>query len=177
MAKGLSQRRIARISGCARDTVRRYANAAQELGLEPGGPDSTDEQLAKLTALNLSTPATVSTLAADVLEPHTEQVEHWLKRDKLQLNRVHEMLIQRGISVSYSSLRRFCNRKDLRTRRNRSAIRMNDPDPGEVVELDFGGLGRIFCPDAGRQRTIYALVLVIAYSRRMFAWPLFRQRL
>ena len=175
--KGLSQRRIAMISGRARDTVRRYVSAARELGLEPGGPDPTEEQLARLAALNLSAPATALTPAADVLEPHTEQIGRWLKRDKLQLTRIHELLAQRGISVSYSSLRRFCNRRDLRTKRGRSTIRMQDPDPGQVAELDFGNLGKIFCPDAGRQRTVHALVLVMAYSRHMFVWPLFSQRL
>ena len=175
--KGLSQRHIARVSGRARDTVRRYVNAARELGLEPGGPDPTDEQLAKLAQLNLSTPARVAAPAADVLEPHTEQIGQWLKRDKLQLTRVHELLIQRGISVSYSSLRRYCNRKDLRTKRNLSTVRMKDPGPGQVVELDFGRLGQIFDTGADRRRTVWALVLVMAYSRHMFVWPLYRQRL
>ncbi len=77
--KGQNQRRIARISGRARDTAKRYVNAAKELGLEPGGPEPTDEQLA---ALNLSTPATVITPAADTLEPHTELIGNWLARDK-----------------------------------------------------------------------------------------------
>ena len=98
--KGLSQRRIARISGRARDTVKRYVNAAKELGLEPGGPEPTDEQLAKLAALNLSTPTGAITPAADILEPHTAQIKQWLQTDKLQLTRIHELLIQRGISVS-----------------------------------------------------------------------------
>ena len=160
--KGLSQRRIARISGRARDTVRRYVNVAGELGLEPGGPDPTDEQLAKLAALNLSTPATVITPAADTLEPHTELIDNWLAKDKLQLTRIHELLYQHGISVSYSSLRRFCDRQGLRTKRNQSTVRIQDPDPGQVVELDFGELGTIFDRDAGRQRTVHALVLVMA---------------
>ena len=102
--KGLSQRRIARISGRARDTVKRYVNAAKELGLDPGGPDPTDGQLAKLTALNPSTPTGAITPAADILEPHTERMKQWLQTDKLQLTRIHELLYQRGILVSYSSL-------------------------------------------------------------------------
>ena len=175
--KRLSQRRIAKISGRARDTVRRYVNAAQKLGLQPGGPDPTDEQLAKLTALNLSTPTGVITPAADILEPHIERIKQGLQTDKLQLTRIHELLAQRGISVSYSSLRRFCDRQGLRAKRNQSTVRMADPDPGQVVELDFGKLGQVFDRDAGRPRTVYALVLVMAYSRHMFVWPLYRQRL
>ena len=175
--KGLSQRRIAQISGRARDTVRRYVSAAQELGLQPGGPDPNNEQLAKLTALNLSAPTRVNTPAADILEPHSEQIKQWLDKDKLQLTRIHELLTQRGISVSYSSLRRFCDRQGLRVKRDRSTIRMADPAPGQVAELDFGKLGQVFDADADRQRTVYALVLVMAYSRHMFVWPLHRQRL
>lgn len=111
--KGLSQRRIARVSGRARDTVRRYVTAARELGLEPGCPDPTDEQLAKLTELNLSTPARVAAPAADVLGPHADRIKRWLQEDRLQLTRIHELLCQRGVSVSYSSLRRFCDRQGL----------------------------------------------------------------
>ena len=57
--KGLSQRRISHFSGRGLDTMRRYVNLALELGLEPDGPEPNDEQLAKLAALNLSTPAQV----------------------------------------------------------------------------------------------------------------------
>ena len=89
--KGLSQRRIAKISGRARDTVRRYVNLAQELGLQPGGPDPTDDQLAKLTALNLSTPTQVITGRRHP-STHTEQIKQWLDKDKLQLTRIHELL-------------------------------------------------------------------------------------
>ncbi len=175
--KGLSQRRIARISGRARDTVRRYVTAARELGLEPGGPDPTDEQLAKLTELNLSTPARVAAPAADALGPHADRIKRWLQEDRLQLTRIHELLCQRGVSVSYSSLRRFCDRQGLRAKRDLSTVRMADPGPGQVAELDFGRLGRIFDRGADRHRTIWVLVLVMAYSRHMFVWPLYRQRL
>ena len=80
--------------------MRRYVNAARELGLQTGGPDPTDAQLAKLTALNLSTPTGAITPAADILEPHTERIKQWLQTDKLQLTRIHELLMPSAASRS-----------------------------------------------------------------------------
>ena len=173
--QGQSQRQIARISGRARQTVKRYIDAIREVGLAPGGPDPTEEQLAALAALNLTAPARVKVPTTDILSPHSGKIEQWLAKDKLQLTRIHELLSERGISVSYTSLRRFCQRQGLRPRRDRSTIRMQDPDPGQVCEFDFGKLGQVFDPDRGRPRTVYAMVMVMAYSRHMFVWPLFKQ--
>ena len=54
---------------------------------------------------------------------------------------------------------------------------MRDPKPVQVLELDFGKLGQIFDPDGDRQRTVWALALVMAYSRHMSVWPLHQRRL
>ena len=43
---GLSQRRIASGTGLSRVTVRRYIAAAEAAGLQPGGPEPSEEQLA-----------------------------------------------------------------------------------------------------------------------------------
>ena len=93
------------MTGRSRITVRRYIEAATKLGLEPGGPGPTDEQLGKLAALNLPGPRRSSTLAADALEEHAARIERWLNRDRLQLTRIHELLGQRGCDISYTSLR------------------------------------------------------------------------
>ena len=81
--KGLSQRRIARISGRARDTVQALRQPPPKSWvLEPGGPEPTDEQLAKLAALNLSTPTGAITPAADTLRaPHrADKASGWPDR-------------------------------------------------------------------------------------------------
>ena len=47
LAGGLSQRRIAGGTGLSRVTVRRYIEAAEAAGLRPGGPEPSEEQLAR----------------------------------------------------------------------------------------------------------------------------------
>src|SRR5712691_11506114 len=57
---GESQRAIARASGVARETVKKYLRAAQELGLAANGPPPTEDQVVRLVQVGrvVSTPRT-----------------------------------------------------------------------------------------------------------------------
>ena len=114
---------------------------------------------------------------ADVLlTPWGDQVYQWLTVDRLQLTRILGLQLERGCEVSYTSLRRFIQRRNWR-RRNAVTVRMEDTAPGEVVELDFGRLGLIHNPGTGRRRKVWALVLVLGYSRHCFVRPTFSRKL
>ena len=54
---------------------------------------------------------------------------------------------------------------------------MEEIPPGEVAELDFGRLGLMEDPETGRRRTVWALIVVLAYSRHSFVWPTHGQKL
>ena len=45
---GESQRAIARASGVARETLKRYVRVAEELGLAAQGPPPTEDQMVRL---------------------------------------------------------------------------------------------------------------------------------
>ena len=92
------------------------------------------------------------------------------------MTRVQELLAERGCEVSYSSLRRFIQRRGWR-RRQPVTVRMEDGPPGEVAEMDFGRLGLVTDPESGRRRTVWALIVVWRYSRHCFVWPTTSQRL
>ena len=92
------------------------------------------------------------------------------------MTRIQELLAQRGCEVSYTSLRRFLQRKHWR-RRSLRTVRMEQSAPGEVAELDFGRLGLIHDPETGRRCTVWALLVVLAYSRHSFVWPTCSQKL
>ena len=70
------------------------------------------------------------------------------------------------------SLRRFIERRGWR-RRSAATVRMAESKPGEVAEAEFGRLGLVVDPEAGRRRVIWALIVVLAYSRHSFVWPTF----
>ena len=173
--EGCSQRHIARTLGVSRITVRRYVAAARDMGLSPDGPEPTPEQVGELAALGRTGSGDPKAPARDRLAPHLERIRNWLEIEKLTLVRIRELLSDRGCEVSESSLRRFVREHGLTV--PRTTVRMADRPPGQAAEMDYGKLGRIFDPDAGRERSVFALAVVLPYSRHMFLWPSYTQTL
>ena len=173
---GNSQRQIATGTGLSRATVRRYIVAAMGAGLTRDGAAPSEDQLSRLAGLNLCTPRKVETPTEEVLAPWADQVYEWLTADRLQVTRIHELLAGRGCRVSYTSLRRFIQRRGWQ-RRSPATVRMGESAPGEVAEMDFGRLGLIEDPATGRRRVVWALIIVLTYSRHSFVWPTFSQKL
>ncbi len=170
---GAGQRALARQTGLSRVTVRKYVAAAEGLGLRRGGPPPTE---AELLALQRPGPREAEAPSEAALARWSGQIERWLVGERLQLTRVLELLEGRGCAVSYSSLRRFVARHGL-GKTAATTVRMAGAEPGAVAEADFGRLGRALDPETGRERVVWALVIVLAYSRHTFVWPLFRQTL
>ena len=173
---GNSQRHIAAGTGLSRATVRKYLAAVEKMGVDRGGPAPTEEQLSLLASVSRGGPRQAHAPTDDLLAPWGDQVYSWLSVDRLQVTRIQELLAERGCWVSYTSLRRFIQRRNWR-RRNTWTVRMGESPPGEVAELDFGRLGYICDPDSGRRGTVWALMVVLSYSRHCFVWPTHSQRL
>ena len=174
--EGNSQRHIASGTGLSRDTVRKYLAAAEEAGVKREGPDPTGKQLNWLLSLSRSGPREAVAPVEEQLESWGDQIYQWVAVDRLQVTRIQELLAQRGCAVSYTSLRRFLQRRNWR-RRSLKTIRMEQSGPGEVAELDFGRLGYIQDQETGRRRAVWALLVVLAYSRHSFLWPTYSQKL
>ena len=111
-----------------------------------------------------------------MLAPWADQIYQWLTGDRLQVTRIHELLVARGCPVSYKSVWGFVQRRQGR-RSRRTTIRIEETRPGEVAEMDFGRLGLIHDSESGRRRVVYGLVLVLGYSRHSFLWPTCNQKL
>ena len=112
-----------------------------------------------------------------MLAPWAAQIYEWLTTDRLQLTRIHELACRdRNCRVSYTSLRRFIQRRGWQ-RRSPTTVRMGESAPGEVAEMDFGRLGLMEDAETGRRRAVWALIIVLRYSRHSFVWPTFSQKL
>ena len=173
---GGSQRQIAEGTGLSRATVRKYLAAAKGEGIAQDGPAPSEEQLSRLAGISRAGPKRVETPVEDSLAPWADQVYQWLTGDRLTVTRIQELLTARGCTVSYTSLRRLirkrnCGRRSVRT------VRMADTEPGEVAEADFGRLGMITDPATGRRKVVWALIIVLSYSRHCFVWPTHSQKL
>jgi transposase len=149
---------------------------AERHGLTRAGPPPTEDQTLSLVQTNIAGrhPATIPT--ESILGQWADQIYKWLKDDKLRLTRIQELLLQHNCEVTYTSLRRFLARRGWE-KNSRATVRMADTAPGEVAEMDFGRLGMVLDPDSGRKRLVWVMVIVLAYSRHSFVWPLFRQQM
>ena len=172
---GESQRAIARATGLARETVKKYLAAAASLGLSATGPPPTEAMLIELRRLGVVAAQPVHRLAPQMamLEPYREQIATWLDQDQLLLTRIQELL-EPYVAVKYTTLRRFVRQAGL-WKQPRSTVRMAPTVPGEVAEMDFEKLGTLINPITGKRQTVYGLLIVLVYSRHAFLWPLVQQ--
>jgi transposase len=119
-------------------------------------------------------PAVRATPQQALLEPYREQIATWLSQDQLLLTRIQELLGQQGVPVAYTTLRRFVRQAGL-WKVPRTTVRVAETAPGEVAEMDFEELGMLPDPLTGRRRKLWALNVVLSYSRYSFLWPMFQQ--
>ena len=173
---GESQRAVARATGLARETVKKYLAAAVSLGLSGTGPPPNDSVLIELRRLGVVATQPVHRLAPQMamLEPYRDQIAMWLDQDQLLLTRIQELLEPYGVQVKYTTLRRFVRQAGL-WKQPRSTVRMAPTSPGEVAEMDFEKLGTLINPITGKRQVIYGLLIVLVYSRHAFLWPLVHQ--
>lgn len=170
---GQAQRAIARATGLARETVKKYLAAAGCLGLSATGPPPSEAELVALRRLGVVAAQPAVRLAPQLatLEPFHEQIASWLTDDHLQLTRIQELL---SVPVTYTTLRRYVRQAGL-WKAPRSTVRMAPTAPGEVAEMDFERLGLLLNPETGRRQMVWGLSIVLIYSRHSFLWPLVHQ--
>ena len=173
---GSGIRPLSRLSGLSRNTIKKYLNAAADCGLMRTGPPPTEEQLVSLVRLNTVGRTQTNILTTGILEPLSEVIRGWIKEDHLTLTRIQELLKKRECTVTYSSLYRFVMRNGW-GRSSRATVRMEDTEPGQTAEMDFGRLGLMWDNAYGRKRLAQGMLVTLAYSRQPFLWPLFGQTL
>ncbi len=160
---GAGLRAIAPGTGLDRKTVAKYLRAGMAGGLAPGGPPPTDAQvatvLAQLQGPRGGRPATTS----EVLRPHQAQLQAWLG-EGLRLTKIARRLRAQGVTVSYSTLYRFAQAA-CGFGAPTVTVRLADPPPGEVAEVDFGVLGCWTDPATGTRRRVSGLLVTLCHSR------------
>jgi transposase len=177
--QGLGARRVARQLDMSPNTERKYRQV-----LEPAGLLKGDDELPSLSELRLlvereigapkSPPQEVSTV-----EAFRDDIAQMLKRDAGPTAIYDRLRLEReDFDGSLSAVKRMCVQlKKERGPRPQDVVLRVQTAPGDVAQVDFGYVGKLFCPDTGRVRKAYAFVLVLGHSRLMYVDLVFDQTL
>lgn len=166
---GQSQRAIVRDLGYARDTVRRYAKWAQQMGyLEPASA------MPKLEDLQVELPAPYRKSNVSSVEPYREVVKAFLGQG-VEMVTIHNRLTRNhGYTGSYTSVRRFV--ATLLPKESLAVVRI-ETKPGQEAQVDFGSAGKMRDRKTGKLRTCYCFVMTLSYSRHQYVEFVFDQKI
>jgi len=176
--RGEGFRSTERLAGVDRKTVRRYVTAAEELGLRrDGGEDQlTDELIGSVVEAVRPHRADGRGEAWRLLVANHQLIFDWLRKDELTVVKAHDLLTRRGIVVPQRTLHRYALEVcDVGRGRRGSTVRVNDGEPGDELQIDFGKMGLIADPDSGRRRVCHALIFTPVVSRYSYLWLSFGQ--
>ncbi|MGI8516106.1 MAG: IS21 family transposase [Acidimicrobiia bacterium] len=173
---GHGLRAIERLAQVDRKTVRRYVEAAAQLGL---GGVSGDEQLTDFLLGQVVEAVRPHRFDGHgeswrLLSVHHDQIEEWLDSG-LTAVKVGELLARRGVVVPQRTLHRYAKEVCGHGRGQKATVRVADGEPGNELQVDFGYLGLVYDPRTDRQRRCHALIFCACYSRHCFVWLTFSQ--
>ncbi|MCC6337488.1 MAG: hypothetical protein IT380_26260, partial [Myxococcales bacterium] len=178
---GTGDREVARLVGMSPNTERQYRRALAEAGLLEGAVDELPELEALKRAVGERLPQRVAPQQTsslqewldDIVVLHAKGLGPRAIYDRLQLEREGF----RESKASLSSVKRVCARltKARGVQAEDVAIPV-DTKPGQVAQVDFGAVGRLFDPDEKVMRQAYVFVMVLGHSRHMVARLVFDQK-
>ena len=176
---GETTREVARLLGMSPNTERAYREAFTAAGLLDGSVDALPS-LAELKAAVLAhrPPAPLPAQQQSVLDPYRPAVAALLDKG-LGPRAIYDRLrLEHGpLPGSYSAMKRL-----WRALRRERGVRPADVVipvetlPGDVAQVDFGYVGRLFDPEARALRKAWCFVMVLGFSRHQVARVVFDQR-
>ena len=167
---GESDRTIARLVDANRRTVVRYREWATDQGLLKGElpAAATLERLLATTLPTLAPPQQTSAVAT-----YGEEIARMRERG-MEMAAIRSRLEERhGGSISYSAVWRFVHH--LEPKILQPVVRIEVP-AGSEGQVDFGYAGPMIDPKTGAERKSWVFVLVLSWSRHLYAEVVFDQR-
>lgn len=175
---GSGSREVARLLELSPKTELKYRRAIEEAGLLDGPADDLPElEALKEAVLTAHPPAKRA--------PTQSSVQAWMPRIEAalaagvpakalwdQLRRQEE-----GFTASYAAVRRaYVRLKKARGVRPEDVAIPVDTAPGELAQVDFGYVGKLFDARTGKARKAWVFVMTLGHSRHMFAHVVFDQK-
>lgn len=170
-------RERARLLGMSPNTERRYRDAVQKAGLLEGSPNELPELDVLKSAVRLSMPSRIPEQQVSKLEEWRTQIQALMDAG-LRAKEIRRRLKEStDFDGTYSQVKRFV--RALRRAKGVSAKDVAIPvqtPPGDVVQIDFGYVGKLMDPATRTLRKTWVFVAVLGCSRFMWAKLVFDQK-
>jgi transposase len=170
-------REVARLLGMSPNTERAYRLAIADAGLLDGDPEALPE-LVELRAHVLARwPEQAKPQHVSSAEPWRESIVRLLD-DGLGPTAIHDRLRleHSDFAISLSALKRLCDAiARARGPRADDVVIPVETPPGEIAQVDFGYVGKLWDPEARRVRKAWVFVMVLGWSRNFYAEIVFDQ--
>ena len=175
---GTKTREVARLLQMSPNTERKYRQALAAVGLLEGAADDLPDAATLRRAVEEHAPRKEPPKhERSKLEPWRATVDGYI-RDGLRIREIHRRLRKNPeFEGSYAQVKRLV--RALKKDAGPSADEVVIPvvtDPGDVVQVDFGYVGKLLDPITMTLRKTWVFVGVLGYSRRMWAKLVFDQR-
>jgi len=175
---GAGAREVARLLSLSPTTERKYRAAIEAAGLLHGAVDELPALDALLRALGAPEPRARAAQERSSIEKHAPRVRELLHRG-LKARAIYDRLRMEDAAFtgSYAAVKRM-----VRRLRRAEGVRAQDvaipvhTGPGEVAQVDFGYVGKLMCPQTHVPRRAWVFVMVLCYSRHMYAEVVFDQK-
>jgi transposase len=177
--QGISFREISRLLGMGRNIVTRYAKALASAGLLAGDASSLPELGDLREAVDKQLPESSPPQQAS-------SIQRWLPviDSKYEVGVTptaifdYLRLEHTDFQGSLSAVKRRCAAL-LRTRTiTQEDVTMPvETAPGDVAQVDFGYVGKLYDDEAGKERKARVFVMTLGYSRHMVARIVFDQKI
>lgn len=177
LREGAGDRRSTKLLNYNRRTIAKYRQWAQQHGLLDGPLPATADlhQLLERTLPRPLPPQQTSSLAAYA----TEIVDDRARGMELAAIRVR-LEERHGHAVSYSAVRRLVQRLEATARAAGPTVTdvfvRVEVAPGSEAQVDFGYAGLTVDPATGATRKTWVFVLVLSWSRHLYAELVFDQK-
>lgn len=174
-------REVARLLAMSPNTERAYRTALESAGLLAGAVDQVPELDVLKTAVLAHKPGTTRPPQQQSgIESWRSPIEAMMVEHRMGPRAIFHRLRERhgsSFEGTYPQVKRMCRaiRRERGVEPEDVAIVVQTP-PGEVAQVDFGYIGRLFDPGTGTFRRAWCFVMVLGFSRHTVARIVFDQK-
>lgn len=166
---------ISEATGFDRKTVRKYIEGIKEKGITEYDKEKILEILGEITLKLTGRPQRSIT----ILQKYEEEISRLInnKENPLKPKSAYEILIEayelQG-KVSYSSFKRYITSHQHIVLKGKTTCRM-EYSAGEQVQIDYCKVGYVLDPSTNKNRTVYAFIGTLSFSRHKYVEYVFSQ--